>query len=180
MNNIYNFKYKIIKNFLTIEETKLLVDYCRIRHRINFDSFEFKQNNNGDTCYYADPLMESLMINKLDIMQKETKLELSPTYSFWRMYTFNADLKKHTDRPACEISVTVMLGSDETPWPIYIDKAEINLQPGDAAIYLGCELEHWREVFKGDWHAQTFLHYVNKNGPNKEWEKDKRLLYGGV
>jgi hypothetical protein len=40
----------------------------------------------------------------------------------------------------------------------------INLEPGDAAIYSGCEIEHWREEFKGDWHAQTFLHYVDKNG----------------
>jgi hypothetical protein len=45
---------------------------------------------------------------------------------------------------------------------------------------LGCEIEHWREEFKGDWHAQTFLHYVDKNG---EWFKiknglkDKRLYY---
>ena len=70
MENIKNFKYKIIKNFLTKEEIKLLTDYCRIKHRLNFDSFDFIQNDNGDTSFYGDPLMESLMINKLDIMQK--------------------------------------------------------------------------------------------------------------
>jgi hypothetical protein len=59
-----------------------------------------------------------------------------------------------------------------------MDGAEINMEPGDAAIYLGCEVEHWREEFKGDWHAQTFLHYVDKNGLNKEWARDKRILYG--
>jgi hypothetical protein len=150
MKTIRDFKYKLIKNFLTKEEIKLLTDYCRMKH----------------------------MINKLDIMQKETGLELLCTYAFWRMYTINADLKKHKDRPSCEVSVTVMIGSDGTSWPIYMDGAEINLEPGDAAVYLGCEIEHWREEFKGDWHAQTFLHYVDKNGPNKEWFKDKRLLYG--
>ena len=101
------------------------------------------------------------MVNKLDLMQKETGLELLPTYAFWRMYTINADLKKHKDRESCEISATVMLGSDGTPWPIFIGGTEINLEPGDAAIYLGCEVEHWREEFKGDWHTQTFLHYVD-------------------
>jgi len=178
MNNIKNFKYKLIKNFLTKEEIKLLTDYCRIKHRINFDSFEFLQSDNGDTCYYADPLMESLMVNKLELMQKETGLELLPTYAFWRMYTRFADLKKHKDRESCEVSVTVMLGSDGTKWPIFMDGTEINLELGDAAIYLGCEIEHWREEFKGDWQAQTFLHYVDKNGPNKEWAKDKRTIYG--
>jgi hypothetical protein len=94
------------------------------------------------------------------------------------MYTLNADLKKHTDRESCEISVTVMIGSDGTKWPIYMNGTEINMEPGDAAIYLGCEVEHWREEFKGDWQAQTFLHYVDKNGVNKEWFKDKRPLWG--
>jgi len=178
MNNIKNFKYKLIKNFLTLEEIKLLKDYCRLKHRVNHTSFDFLQNDNGDTYFYGDPLMESLMINKLDLMQKETGLELLCTYAFWRMYTINADLKKHTDRPSCEISVTVMIASDGTPWPIYMGGTEINMEPGDAAVYLGCEVEHWREEFKGDWHAQTFLHYVDKNGDNKEWFKDKRLFYG--
>jgi len=178
MGTIRDFKYKLIKNFLTLEEIKLLMDYCRIKHRINNNSFDFHQNNNGDTYFYGDPLMESLMINKLKIMEKESGLQLLCTYAFWRMYTLNADLKKHKDRPSCEISVTVMIGSDGTPWPIYMGGTEINMEPGDAAIYLGCEIEHWREEFKGDWHAQTFLHYVDVNGPNKEWFKDKRHLYG--
>jgi len=178
MNTIKNFKYKLIKNFLTQEEIKLLTDYCRIKHRINNNSFDFHQNNNGDTYFYADPLMESLMVNKLKIMERESGLQLLCTYAFWRMYTLNADLKKHKDRSSCEISATVMLGSDGTPWPIYMEGTEINMEPGDAAIYLGCEIEHWREEFKGDWHAQTFLHYVDANGPNKEWFKDKRYLYG--
>jgi hypothetical protein len=180
MDTILNFKYKLIKKFLTQEECALLKNYCRIKHRVNDTSFDFNQNDNGDTYFYGDPLMESLMINKLKVMQKETGLELLPTYAFWRMYTINSDLKKHKDRSSCEVSVTVMIGSDGTPWPIYMGGTEINMEPGDAAIYLGCEIEHWREEFKGDWHAQTFLHYVDKNGPNKEWLLDKRVCYGAL
>jgi hypothetical protein len=180
MKTIKDFKYKLIKNFLTREEIKLLTNYCRINHRLNssLNAFDFDQNDNGDTYFYADPLMESLMLSKLGLMQKKTGLELLCTYAFWRMYTVNADLKKHTDRPSCEVSVTVMIGSDGTPWPIFMNGTGINMKPGDAVIYLGCEIEHWREEFKGDWHAQTFLHYVDKNGLNVEWAKDKRILYG--
>jgi hypothetical protein len=178
MQSIKEFKYKLIKNFITKEEINLLTDYCRIKQRTNVNQFDFIQNNNGDTFFYGDPLMESLMINKKKLMEKETGLELAPTYAFWRMYTMFADLKKHKDRSSCEISVTVMIGSDGTKWPIYMDGTEINMEPGDAAIYLGCEIEHWREEFKGDWHAQTFLHYVDKNGPNIEWFRDKRDLFG--
>jgi hypothetical protein len=178
MGTIKDFKYKHIKNFLTHEEKNLLNDYCRIKHRINLDSFDFKQNNNGDTYFYADPAMESLLVNKKNMMEEITGLKLLPTYAFWRMYSMFSVLEKHKDRPSCEISVTVMLGSDRTPWPIYMDGTEINMEPGDAAVYLGCEVEHWREEFKGDWHAQTFLHYVDYNGPHKEWFKDKRTTYG--
>jgi hypothetical protein len=180
MGNIKDFKYKVIENFLNQDEIDLLTNYCRIRHRLNFDSFDFNQNNNGDTFYYADPLMESLMLNKRELMQKETGLILAPTYAFWRMYTMFADLKKHKDRPSCEISVTVMINSDGTKWPIFMDEKEIELKPGNAVVYLGCELDHWREEFKGDWHAQTFLHYVDANGPYVEWAKDKRPIYGWV
>jgi hypothetical protein len=178
MKTITDFKYKLIKNFLTKEEILLLEKYCRIKHRINQSSFDLNQNDNGDTYFYGDPLMESLMLNKLELMQKETGLELLPTYAFWRMYTLHADLKKHKDRPSCEISATVMIGSDKTKWPIYMDGAELNLEPGDAAIYLGCEVEHWREEFNGDWQAQTFLHYVNKNGSYKDFVLDNRAAYG--
>jgi len=176
--NIKNFKYKIVNNFITKEEATLLTNHCRIKHRLNNNSFDYEQNDNGDTYFYGDPIMEALMVTKLVKMQEETGLKLLPTYTLWRMYTNNADLKKHKDRSSCEISVTVMLGSDGTSWPIYIDGQKIDMEPGDAVIYLGCELEHWREEFKGDWQAQCFLHYVDGYGPNAEWFKDKRMSYG--
>ena len=40
---------------LTKEEVKLLNNYCRIKHRLNFYSFDFNQNDNGDTYFYGDP-----------------------------------------------------------------------------------------------------------------------------
>ena len=173
-----DFKYKIIKNFLTQEETNLLRDYTilRIRH----DDTNAQSNKPGvvDLNFYGDPIMESLMIQKLPLMQKETELELLPTYTFWRCYTKFADLPKHKDRPSCEISTTVNIGSDGTSWPIYMDGTPIDLAPGDAAVYLGCEVLHWREEFKGDWCSQVFIHYVDKNGPNREFFKDKRRHYG--
>ena len=178
MKTIKEFKYKLIKNFLTQDEIKLLVNYCRIKHRINFDSFDFLQNNNGDTYFYGDPLMESLMISKLDLMQKETGLDLLCTYAYWRMYTLNAALEKHKDRPSCEISVTIMIGSDGKPWPIFMDGNSFDLKPGQALIYLGCELEHWRDSFKGDYHNQTFLHYVDQDGPFKDYRLDGRNILG--
>jgi len=177
MDSIKKFKYKKIENFLTVDETNLFKDYCRIRHRLNTESFDVKLAN-LDTRFYADPLMESLLINKNQKMEKLTGLSLKPTYGFWRMYTKFSDLAPHTDRHACEISVTINLGSDGTSWPIFIENKPIYLDPGEAVIYLGCELTHWREEFEGDWQAQTFLHYVDANGPYADHWKDKRIKWG--
>lgn len=173
-----DFKYKKINNFLTKEEQCLLQKYCEIKHITNQTNFDIIQIPSGDTMQYGDPIMESLMLNKKELMEQHTGKKLYATYSFWRMYTKFSPLPPHKDRPSCEISVTVHIGSDGTPWPLFIDGKPNETKPGDALIYLGCELEHYREPFQGDWQSQVFLHYVNKEGKNKEWEKDKRLTWG--
>ena len=118
-------------------------------------------------------------------MEKETKLKLSPTYSYARIYKNGDVLARHKDRFSCEVSTTLNLGGD--PWPIYLDPTsrfgqagiKIDLKPGDMLVYSGCELEHWREEFKGQNCGQVFLHY-NKKGSKmaKENEFDKRPFIG--
>jgi hypothetical protein len=175
-----DFKYKIIKNFLTQEEIDIAKKYFIMKHRVNFTEFDESQmaTSTCDSYWYGDPFAESLLLTKLKKMQEECGLELNPTYAFARVYTYLATLNKHKDRPSCEISVTVMIGSSGEKWPIYMDGKELNLNPGDAAIYLGCEVEHWREEFKGDWHSQVFLHYVDKNGPYASHIADGRSFWG--
>ena len=45
-------------------------------------------------------------------METMTSLELVPTYSYHRLYTTGTELKRHKDRPSCEISTTLCLGYD--------------------------------------------------------------------
>ena len=40
----------------------------------------------------------------------------------------------------------------------------VDLEPGDAMIYKGCDIEHWREPFHGVACAQVFYHYTDVNG----------------
>ncbi len=175
MGTIRDYKYKLIKNFLTPEEVKLGTHYFKLLHKRNMNQFDDVQNNNSDS-YFKDSFTDSLLILKKDIIEKETGLELYPTYTFSRVYTYNAELLKHKDRPSCEISITLMWDSDGTKWPIYMDGNPIELEPGDGAIYLGCEVEHYRDNFKGDYHIQSFLHYVDKNDKYKDYKYDKTLI----
>ena len=173
-----DFDYKIIKSFLSLEEATLLSKYCEIKHRLNMTEFDFNQSNTLDTGLYGDVLMDALMVNKKNFMEKETGKELLETYTFWRTYTKHAVLTKHTDRPSCEISVTVNIDIDKVDWPIYMDGKPVNLKQGDAVIYLGGKLPHWRDEFEGDFCHQVFLHYVDKNGKNTDNYLDKRPYFG--
>jgi len=54
------------------------------------------------------------------------------------------------------------------------DTTSVLLEEGDAAIYRGCEVVHWREAYnEGTKLAQVFLHYVDANGQFTEWKNDK-------
>lgn len=169
--------YKVVKNFISQEQCEFFQHYCKISHQLNFDKFD--PTTDFDTGIYGSKAMESLMLSKQKDVEKLTGLKLFPTYSFWRMYTNQSVLKLHTDRPSCEYSVTLMLGSDGTPWEFVAKDKSYVQQPGDAIIYKGCDVPHGRpKPYEGDWHAQVFIHYVNADGPNKDYKFDKRQVVG--
>jgi hypothetical protein len=121
----------------------------------------------------------------VEVVENVTGLNLFPTYAYHRVYRNGDELKPHTDRPACEISVTLSFNysydDSKYTWPIYIDGSPLTMKPGDLAVYRGIELEHWREPFSIDedaWHVQAFLHYVDVDGPHSEWKFDKRPSIG--
>jgi hypothetical protein len=147
---------------------------------------------------YADIVMETLMLECQPIMEKATGLKLQPAYSYARLYKKGDKLKRHKDRLNCEISTTVFLGGD--PWSIFLDPSggdfvihalkeihkpnapkgiKMDLKEGDMLVYRGCELEHWREKFKGKNCAQVFLHYNNDKTPGSSQNRfDERPHLG--
>lgn len=104
--------------------------------------------------------------------------ELIPTYSYARLYTNGNVLERHTDRPSCEISITIQLGrSHHYSWPIYAGGQRFDLAEGDAMLYKGREVEHWRDACAGppDYYSgQVFCHFVRAQGPYAEYAGDKR------
>lgn len=114
-------------------------------------------------------VFETLQERMWPAMEELSREELIPTYAYARLYSNGDDLKAHIDRPACEISATVQLGrSHQYAWPIYMGGRRVDMAEGDAVIYKGCEIEHWRNVCDGPeeyYSGQAFLHYVRANGP---------------
>ena len=205
-------KYQVIRKAIS----KDMADLCYRYLAINYNADAHLINNNithensifvgnykdaqvpNSYAKYGDRLMESLLLHTIPIMQKKTGLKLIPTYSYCRLYKKGNVLRKHKDRPSCEISTTLNLGGDD--WAIYLDPTgadtvideyksihkpnspkgiKVDLKQGDMLIYSGCELEHRRDEFKGNVCGQVFLHYNHADGQFKETNKyDGRPMLG--
>lgn len=168
--------YLYAPEFISSGEASLLAKefkaYCE-KFNIQGDP----QAPNSSAAYNYMPFIE-LLIEKIPKVSEMLGEKVLPTYTYARVYKEGSELARHRDRPACEISLSVNLSKD-TDWPIYFQRPDgsetcIELQPGDAVIYLGCQADHWREKFLGTEYTQLFMHYVRSNGP-KAWAYfDKR------
>ena len=205
-------KYQVIRQALPKGLANFIFNYMMLQR----DAVDFMMKNNkvnpanpfigertdkqvlGAYSKYADWVMETLLMFMIPIMKAKTGMELLPTYSYTRLYEKGNKLRRHKDRPSCEVSTTLHLGGD--PWPIFLDPTggnfvidefkeihkpgapkgvRVDLKIGDMLIYSGCDLEHWREPFQGNICSQVFLHYNHANGPFAQTNfLDKRPLLG--
>ncbi len=205
--------YKIVKEAISFELANFLYNYFLLKR----EAVDYMYSNNwvydsgimgtwkdeqvpNTYSVYGDPVFDTLLMKILPVMQRETGLDVVPTYSYARIYKRGDVLRRHKDRPSCEISTTINLGGDH--WPIFIDPTgnnnvideknnihkpgapkgiKVDLKPGDMLIYSGCELEHWREPFEGQLCGQVFLHYNHADGQfAKSNLYDKRPMLGIV
>lgn len=175
----------LVKNF--VDEQTIAVVSQYFENKIRRGEWVESVKNIDPTsrlAYYADPLIEVLLQASKEAIEDATGRELIPTYSYSRVYQPGEKLKPHVDRPACEISVTVNVATKGEFSPIYTQYGQNEpekhiLNPGDAVVYMGCDVMHWRQPLKdGQLNVQFMLHYVDKNGPNAKYAKDKRPNYG--
>ena len=205
-------KYQIIRGALSKELANFIFNYMMLQR----DAVDWMVKHNkvnpanpfigertdkqvlGAYSKYADWVMETLLMFMIPIMKAKTGMELLPTYSYTRLYEKGNKLRRHKDRPSCEVSTTLHLGGD--PWPIFLDPTggnfvidefkeihkpgapkgvQVDLKIGDMLIYSGCDFEHWREPFQGNICSQVFLHYNHANGPFAQTNfLDKRPILG--
>jgi len=116
--------------------------------------------------------------NKLEYLLQE---KLYPTYYFDRFYFTGSKMDKHVDRESCEISVSLNISSNlDYDWALWFEldeDIECFTSPGDAVIYRGIEIPHWRNKMKGNsksYFHQLFLHFVRADGHYLEYAYDRR------
>ena len=112
--------------------------------------------------------------------------ELMPSYAYFRIYQKGDICRVHSDREACEhsLSLTMELG-ENIPWALSFGKRHLDnpdgaieadfqgeeftslpMGVGDAVMYRGVNHRHGRlEPNPNSWSAHMFLHWVDAEGP---------------
>jgi hypothetical protein len=178
--------YTLVKNLLDVKTIKTISQY--FENKINRGEWVELPTTTIDECtklkYYADPLIEVMLTEYKHAIEQHTGLLLEPTYSMCRVYQGGEELFPHTDRPSCEVSATINVACTGDTWPIWMqykdkDPVKFMLNPGDAIIYKGCDVMHWRRILpEGQINVQFMLHYIAKNGPYVEYKFDRRTSLG--
>lgn len=153
--------------------------------KLNTRLFDLKKDGKLDTdkqcplslSVYGDEIFETELERLAGLLSSTLGKEVLPTYCYARLYQKGEVLEKHSDRPSCEISITVTLDHDKSSiiWPINMGEPKnIVIEKGDGVIYKGCEIPHWRDKYKGEWQTQAFFHFVDAEGDHKDHAFDKR------
>jgi hypothetical protein len=190
-----------IKEFLPQQILNLAYSYSIIKYS-NQKQFNIDNQTSSLIGEHADYLMETLMDMSTSVVEQNVGKKLWPTYSYFRIYDKGSDLKIHTDRESCEYTVALCLGADPvdhsyeifmgkedntSDYKYYDDKGNYNryridhkfsMLPNNAVIFKGMDKIHWREVCTHDHFITVFLHYVDQEGPYKDYKFDKRDSLG--
>lgn len=175
----------LVENMISEDCRKVLAVLMSLEYVQN--SLTDRMVDGSDELYGSATLcvINQMLLNKVKQIVKEPKLY--PTYGFYRKYYKGQALYKHTDRPECQLTVSICLSeSDDSEWPLYVADTKNNItykghtKPGDAIIYTGEFLPHWRDECPKDWCKQFFLHYSTdsrlKFDPNSDSYKDKLIV----
>ena len=138
----------------------------------HFNYVPVEQQVEGSTSRYWHPQYREIHSGVRMKLEKIIGRKLYNTYYYDRFYYPGQELTKHADRDACEISVSVHIGTNlegkDADWPFCIktpdtytedwskrldkstvlipgEEKSLILKPGDGLLYKGCERPHWRD-----------------------------------
>ena len=132
-----------------------------------YNYHEVEQQVEGSLARYWHPQYRKIHTGVRNKLEEIIGRKLYNTYYYDRFYFPGQELKKHSDRPACEISVSIHISTNLPDnlkdWPFKIKTPEVYtdmnktavlvpgeersavLNPGDGLLYKGCERPHWRD-----------------------------------
>ena len=201
--------YLILKNlcdpeklFHPVPEERGLFNWKGSDELDKFTHEEVENQVNGSVARYWHPQYRKIHSKIRSTIELVIGRKLYNTYYYDRFYFPGQELKKHTDRAACEISVTIHVSTNiKESWPIWIKTPDVfedsskkkllstgenkyvHLEAGDGMVYKGCERPHWRDPMPGLvqskldkdldlYYHQIFFHYVLQDGFRAQYAWD--------
>ena len=180
--------YLIIRNLwdsqdLYCEPPTIKGQYNYFGSTDKFNHIPVENQVEGSTSRYYWPPYKYIHSQIRLKLEKIIGKKLYNTYYYDRFYNPGQELAIHTDRPACEISVTIHVSTNlNQPWSIWIKTPDIYvdnkkskiikkgenhsaiLNPGDGMLYKGCERPHWRDPMPTEYYKTWYGKKVEKNG----------------
>jgi len=146
------------------------------------------------------PPMDLFLWALTPIVAELTGKAVLPTYAFFRIYREGDICRVHSDRPACEHSISLTLDyRDGAPWDLEVARertprgqavtedfgidgfSSIYPRVGDGVLYRGVDHRHGRtKPNPNAWSAHLFLHFVEREGRFAEHQFDARPASGAV
>ena len=100
-------------------------------------------------------------------------MPVKPTFVYSVSYTGGTNLEVHTDRAQCEYAVSLLVDYtpeplEQSPWPLQLNgpngTRKIWQALGDAVLYRGTRIPHWRDRLAASATSTSLLfYYVNEN-----------------
>jgi hypothetical protein len=165
--------YRVIEKFFDRDLAAFLYDVLKLR--VWRGEARTDDQVPGAASFWGDTTLDAILTRSLPKVEAIVGCQLAPTYAYARVYRTGDYLVRHRDRAACEVAVTIHLAHEGAePPPIHFaPSTAVRQRPGDAVVYLGDKVEHWRDVFDGDRFGQLFLNFVRADGHNRH------LIYDG-
>jgi len=161
------------------------------RDMIDSGQLKFGDGQADRYVTYNDRCARFIHYQIADLVRTVIAHNAIPSYTYFGGYKEGSELKPHTDRAACEFTLSLNLQQHphDKPWMLSASKAPLfekdpnwrgrnpekaasfqdsvhaDLYSGDGFLFMGRHLVHWREgkLPQGHWTNQVFLHFVQED-----------------
>jgi hypothetical protein len=164
-------RYLLVKGILP----QTILEYLKVYYAVLLANNRFSNDSEcpSSLSLGGDAALDAVLEWIRPEVSRLVGFDLAPTYSYTRQYARGEVLTRHTDRDACEISVTASIQIPKGAGPSVVhlkpptlDETKVEMFEGDGCVYAGTEVEHWRERFRVGGYIQLFLHFIAKHGRN--------------
>ncbi|HKQ79954.1 MAG TPA: sulfotransferase [Blastocatellia bacterium] len=119
--------------------------------------------------WHNEPVCRYFHYQLTGLVSRVANEPVKPSYAYTSAYQEGARLKPHVDRKQCVFTLSLFVEHSDTPsaerWPLWFHahdgKVAVTQASGDAVLFRGCDLPHWRDrPPKGAASTTLLFHYV--------------------